>query len=47
MFLGILVAAAILSGLGLGLFGYVQLRDKIVGRGKWQLRGSISSEILN
>ena len=30
MFLGILVAAVILSSLGLGLFGYVQLRDKIV-----------------
>ena len=30
MFLGVLLAAAVLGGLGLGLFGYVQLRDKIV-----------------
>jgi hypothetical protein len=32
MFLGVLVAILILGGLGLGLFGYVQLRDKIVVR---------------
>jgi hypothetical protein len=30
VFLGVILAAAILSGLGLGLFGYVQLHAKIV-----------------
>ena len=30
IFLGVLVAVLILGGLGLGLFGYVQLRDKIL-----------------
>jgi hypothetical protein len=30
MFLGVLLAAALLGGLGLGLFGYDQLRDKII-----------------